>query len=201
MERLCIRRASPGDAQDILDIYAPYIENTVVTFEYDVPSIEEFTARVRQVASAYPYLVCEADGTIAGYAYAHRHKERAAYGWNVETSVYLSPAWQGRGIGTALYRALIALLDAQHVKNLYACVTLPNEASVRLHEKAGFSFLGAYHKSGWKNGAWHDVGWFEKRLGGEEAPAKLLPAWQLDPELVAAVLREETERLNDKGES
>lgn len=200
MERFCIRRASPGDAQAILDIYAPYIENTAVTFEYDVPSIEEFTERVRQTASAYPYLVCEADGQIAGYAYAHRHKERAAYGWNTELSVYLAPAWQGRGIGTALYRALLTLLDAQHVKNLYACVTLPNEASVRLHEKTGFSFLGAYHKSGWKNGMWHDVGWFEKRLGGDEAPDKLVPAWQLDSGLVAAVLQEETERLNDKGE-
>lgn len=201
MEQRYLRRASAADAQGILDIYAPYIENTAVTFEYDVPSIEEFTARVRQAASTYPYLVCEADGDIAGYAYARRHKERAAYGWNAELSVYLSPAWQGRGIGTALYRALIALLDAQHVKNLYACVTLPNEASVRLHEKTGFSLLGAYHKSGWKNGAWHDVGWFEKRLGGDEAPAKLLPAWQLDAGLVAAVLQQETERLNDKGES
>ena len=200
MEPLIIRRASADDAGAILAIYAPYIENTAVTFEYDVPEAAEFAARVRQTASDYPYLVCERGGRLLGYAYACRHMARAAYGWNVETSVYLAPDAQRQGIGTALYRALLALLTRQNVKNVYACVTLPNEGSRRLHEKMGFSFLGAYHKSGWKNGAWHDVGWFEKRLGGDEAPVRLIPAWQLDPAPAADILQQETERLNGKGE-
>ncbi|MDO4269619.1 MAG: GNAT family N-acetyltransferase [Eubacteriales bacterium] len=190
-----IRLASAADAPRLLAVYAPYIEHTAVTFEYDVPGVDEFAARVTETAAAYPYLLCEREGEVLGYAYAHRHMARAAYGWNVETSVYLAPDVQRQGIGTALYRALTALLERQNVKNLYACVTLPNKASERLHEKMGFSFLGAYHKSGWKNGAWHDVGWFEKRLGGDEAPRDFIPLPRLCRSAVDEILEHESKML------
>lgn len=160
-----IRFATEQDAPALLSIYTPYVKDTVITFEYDVPSIEEFARRIREITAFYPWLVWEQNGRIVGYAYAHRHKERAAYQWGCELSVYLSPDARGQGIGTALYQALIQILALQNVYNLYACITLPNEASQRLHKAMGFTFAGTWHHTGYKLGAWHDVGWYEKTCG------------------------------------
>ncbi|MGI6180460.1 MAG: GNAT family N-acetyltransferase [Agathobaculum sp.] len=195
-----LRPACADDAAALLAVYAPYVAQTAVTFEYEIPSEAEFAARIARIGAEYPYLVCERAGSVLGYAYAHRHMERAAYGWNAELSIYLASWAQGRGVGTALYRALEVLLARQHVRNLYACITLPNEKSVRLHEKMGFSYLGAYHRSGWKNGSWHDVGWFEKRLGGEQAPQPFIPIAQINGREKEACLLVQMEMLNDKGE-
>ena len=151
-----IREAVPGDAPALLDIYAPYIRDTVITFEYDVPTAEKFAARIEETAALHPYLVCERDGQIIGYAYAHRIRERAAYDWAAELSIYLAPEAQGQGVGTALYRCLIDLLEQQRLRILYGCVTLPNEKSQKLHEKLGFSLVGVWHGSGWKFDGWHD---------------------------------------------
>ena len=145
-----IREAVLGDAAALLDIYAPYIKDTVITFEYNVPTAEEFAARIGETAALHPYIVCERGGQIVGYAYAHRIRERAAYDWAAELSIYLAPAAQGQGVGTALYRCLIDLLEMQNLRILYGCVTLPNEKSERLHQKLGFSLAGVWHGSGWK---------------------------------------------------
>ena len=194
-----IREAVPGDAPALLDIYAPYIRDTVITFEYDVPTAEKFAARIEETAALHPYLVCERDGQIIGYAYAHRIRERAAYDWAAELSIYLAPEAHGQGVGTALYRCLIDLLEQQRLRILYGCVTLPNEKSQKLHEKLGFSLVGVWHGSGWKFDGWHDVGWFEKRLGGD-GPAQPVAAFpQLDGQKIKECLHRYTEMLNDGG--
>lgn len=194
-----IRRAAVGDAAALLDIYAPYIKDTVITFEYDVPTAEEFAARIGETAALHPYIVCERGGQIVGYAYAHRIRERAAYDWAAELSIYLAPAAQGKGVGTALYQCLIDLLEMQNLRILYGCVTLPNEKSERLHQKLGFSLAGVWHGSGWKFDSWHDVGWFEKRLGGNGSAQPVVSFPQLDKRKIQECLHRYTEMLNDGG--
>ncbi len=194
-----IRRAAAGDAAALLEIYRPFITDTVVTFEYTVPTAEEFAARITDTLTDFPYLVCERDGVPVGYAYAHHIRERAAYDWAVELSIYLVPAAQGQGIGTVLYRCLIDLLERQNVRILYGCVTLPNEGSRRLHEKLGFVLTGVWHGSGWKFDGWHDVGWFEKRLGGDAPAQPVVPFAALEEEKIQECLRRYTAMLNDGG--
>ena len=143
--------------------------------------------------------MCERDGKPVGYAYAHRIRERAAYDWAAELSVYLAPAAQGQGAGTALYRCLIELLAMQNLRILYGCVTLPNEKSERLHEKLGFAPVGVWHGAGWKFGRWHDVGWLEKRLGGDGAAQPVIPFPQLDGQKIQECLDRYTEMLNNGG--
>lgn len=198
-QHFVIRRAAAGDAAALLDIYAPYIRDTAITFEYDVPAAEEFAARIGDIARTHPYLVCERDGRPVGYAYAHNIRERAAYDWAAELSVYLAPAAQGQGAGTALYRCLIDLLAMQNLRILYGCVTLPNEKSERLHEKLGFAPVGVWHGAGWKFGRWHDVGWLEKRLGGDGAAQPVIPFPQLDGQKIQECLNRYTEMLNNGG--
>lgn len=175
MKNAVLRPVRAGDAARLLEVYAPYVTNTAVTFEYEVPTPEEFGARVRAISADYPYLVCEADGVVRGYAYAHRQMERAAYQWNAELSIYLAREARGAGLGTSLYGALLALLERMGVRNAYGGVTLPNAASQRLHEKLGFALSGVWRHSGYKLGAWRDVGWFERPLGVAEADAKPAP--------------------------
>ena len=145
---LCLQVAGDGDVRPMLAIYAPYVRDTAITFEYEVPTAAEFGARLHQVLPAYPWLVCRAPGQVLGYAYAHRHMERAAYGWNVECSVYVLGSARGHGVGRALYGALLELLRLQGVVNAYGCIAVPNEASEALHRAAGFSLLGRFPASG-----------------------------------------------------
>lgn len=194
-----IRRAVTDDAAALLEIYEPYITDTVITFEYEVPAAEEFAARITDTLTQFPYLVCEWDGKPVGYAYAHHIRERAAYDWAVELSIYLAPAAQGYGIGTALYRCLIELLERQNVRILYGCVTLPNEKSRCLHEKLGFVLTGVWHGSGWKFEQWHDVGWFEKRMGGDGPAQPVVPLPKLEEEKIQECLRRYTAMLKDGG--
>lgn len=190
MDQARIRLARPEkDAAALLDIYAPYVRDTPVSFECEVPPLEDFTRRIQGIAQDYPYLVCEINHTIAAYAYAHRHKERAAYAWNAELSVYVSPAFIRRGLGSALYNALMALLKLQGVLNVYGIVTLPNPASERLHERLGFRRVGVYRKTGYKLGAWHDVACFEKNIRPYgPRPQPLLPLAQVPPHIVTGIL-------------
>ena len=189
MAEVLFRFASEDDAAQLLDVYAPYVRNTAVSFEYEVPSLQEFMERIRAVTQNYPYLICEVGGRIAGYAYAQRQRERAAYGWNAELSVYLRQAYVRRGIGRAFYTALLDILHMQGVENVYGCVTVPNAGSERLHEAMGFRRIGVFHRTGYKLGAWHDVAWFEKRIGEAECPAGFVPVSALDTAALAAVLR------------
>ena len=184
-----IRFAAPEDGAALLRIYAQYID-TPVTFEYALPSREAFTARVAEISREYPYLVWEEGGEIAGYAYAHRQAERAAYQWNAELSVYLDRDHTARGLGRRLYTALLELLRLQGIRTVYGGVTLPNERSQRLHLGLGFRLLGVHRRTGYKCGQWWDVGWYEKAIAPydpEPAPPRSvreLPAGQ-----VSAVLR------------
>lgn len=165
MKAKTFRLVQEADAAEILGIYEPYIRDTAITFEYETPSAEEFGNRIKEISSDYPYIVCVSDGRIIGYAYAHRQMERAAYQWNAELSVYIDKSRLRCGVGKALYGALIEILRMQNIRNVYGCVTLPNENSEKLHEYFGFKKLGVYHSTGYKCGAWHDVAWFEKAVG------------------------------------
>lgn len=168
MADIKIRLAEESDAAEILAIYAPYIKETNITFEYEVPSVTDFRERIRETARHYPYLVCLVEGKIVGYAYAHKQMERAAYQWNAELSVYIAAEAQHRGIGKALYSALIEILKLQNVQNIYAIVTSPNPNSEKLHQYFGFRTIGLYPKTGYKFGQWLDVSWLEKSIGRHE---------------------------------
>ena len=167
------RDADPArDAAACAGIYAPYVSDTVISLEEVPPSPEEMRARIERASERYPWLIAEEDGEVAGYAYAGRHRERAAYRWASDVTVYLSPAHFRRGFGSALYTALFDLLVFQGVYVACAGVTLPNEASVGLHEALGFEQTGINREIGWKEGAWRDVGWFQLELAapGEGPP-------------------------------
>lgn len=167
-----IRFAQLSDAPALLSIYAHYVENSVITFEYDVPSLEEFEGRMMKIQREYPYLVCELDQNIVGYAYAHRHMERAAYQWNVEVSIYLLPQVQRRQIGTALYTALLEILKLQGLQTAISCITLPNDASLALHRSFGFTEIGVLRNAGYKFDAWRDVIWLQKALHEHPVPVQ-----------------------------
>jgi phosphinothricin acetyltransferase len=158
-----IRLATPEDAAQVQAIYAPYC-HTPISFELGPPSVEEMRARLAKVLGQYPWLLCEDGEEVLGYAYASRHRERAAYCWSVDTAVYVRQGRQRRGVGRALYTALLAVLPLQGYVNAYAGVTLPNPASVGLHEALGFQPVGVYRQVGFKCGAWHDVAWLQRPL-------------------------------------
>ncbi len=164
-----IRLVRPSDAPALLAIYAQSI-HTPVTFEYELPTLEEFRGRILDISAHYPYLVLEEGDAVVGYAYAHRLRERAAFGWDAELSVYLDRSAQGRGLGTKLYSVLLELLRRQGVQAVYGCITSPNPASVALHEKLGFRYCGAFHGTGYKDGQWWDVLWYEKQIGVGQTP-------------------------------
>lgn len=156
-----IRLATIYDAEQILEIYAPYVETTNISFETIVLSKEEMETRIKRILENNPWIVFEEDKYILGYAYASKHRERAAYKWAVDTSIYIRQDHRGKGIGKALYTALISILKLQGYCNVYAGICLPNEASVGLHEYFGFKKIAHFNKVGYKFGQWHDVGWWE----------------------------------------
>jgi phosphinothricin acetyltransferase len=159
-----IRLAGRDDANEIAAIYRPFVESTIISFETIAPEPHEMADRIAATLARYPWLVCEWDGEIAGYAYATRHRERKAYQWSVDTSAYVHPRYLRRGIGAGLYRSLFGVLSAQGFVNAYAGIALPNPASVGLHESVGFRPVGIYRSVGYKLGAWHDVGWWARGL-------------------------------------
>lgn len=170
------RVATPEDAPALLAIYAPYVERTVITFEYEIPTVEEFQSRISRTLERYPYLAAERDGEILGYAYASAFKGRAAYDWSAETSVYVREDARGKGVGTILYRALEDALRMQHVCNLCACIAHPHPESEIFHQKFGYQNAALFHKSGYKHGRWIDMIWMEKELCPHKAPpAPFLP--------------------------
>lgn len=158
------RFAEERDAAGILDIYSNYIEHTTVTFETEIPSVAAFANRIEGIIEAYPYIVCEANGMITGYAYASKHRERAAYRYDADMSVYIAKEHHGRRIGTALYSALFELLRTQGYINTYAGIALPNEKSIGFHKAMGFAEIGIYHNTGYKLGRWIDVLWMQKAI-------------------------------------
>ena len=167
-----IRLATSKDAAAIADIYAPIVLSTPISFEVEPPDPQEFERRIAKVMPAQPWLVCEYHEDIAGYAYASRHHERAAYQWSVDTSVYVHSDFRRRGVGQALYTSLFRVLVGQGFYNAYAGITLPNPGSVGLHESVGFKPLCVYRNVGHKLGTWYDVGWWELAL----QPLRAAPA-------------------------
>lgn len=156
-----IRMATIEDCERLLEIYTPYILETTASFEYEVPSIEEFCERMKGVQEQFPWLVCEVDGKIAGYAYASKHAQRAAYQWSVDVSIYLDEIYHRMHIATDLYNALIDLVRAQGYYTAYALISVPNERSDAFHEKFGFKYAGTLHNAGYKHGEWHDLKYYE----------------------------------------
>ncbi len=169
-----IRFAKPSDARSLLDIYAPYVENTAITFEYEVPTIEDFANRIDKTLEKYPYLVAEEDGVVVGYAYASTYYARAAYDWAVELSVYVSQDARGQGVGSKLYDALEDLLEQMGYIHFLACISLPNEASLALHRKRGYQQVAHFPKIGYKFNRWHDIVWLQKSLDKEAKSIKFL---------------------------
>jgi L-amino acid N-acyltransferase YncA len=186
-----IRLASEDDAGQIQAIYLPIVKETCISFEGDAPSVDDMRSRIRAVTQTFPWLVCARDEEILGYAYASKHRERAAYQWSVDVSVYVHSAHRARGIGQALYRPLFQILAAQGFCNAYAGITLPNPGSIRLHEKMGFTHVCTYTEVGFKHGEWRDVGWWYLALRAkQETPAQpvALPALLSQGECTALTL-------------
>lgn len=167
-----IRLARPGDAPAIQAIYAPYVSSTAISFELEEPSAEEMRQRIEGTLRRFPWLVCCRGAEVTGYAYAAPHRERAAYQWSVDVSVYVRPGSHRRGAGTALYGVLLAMTRGLGYCNAYAGITLPNPASVALHEKLGFAPVAVYREVGFKLGRWHDVGWWHLALRPREVPPR-----------------------------
>ena len=165
-----IRFATEADIPAILDIYGPYILNTAISFEYSIPTLEEFTDRFRDITARFPWLVWEEDGAILGYAYASLPFGRAAYRWVAASSIYLAPDAQGKKIGTKLYHALESILTELGYRKTYAIITSDNPGSLRFHEKTGFRFLCEFPECGVKFQKLYDVVWMEKVLNNEEIP-------------------------------
>ena len=172
--KMNIRFATPSDAATLLAIYAPYVENTAITFEYEVPTIEDFANRIEKTLEKYPYLVAEEDGLILGYAYASTYYARAAYDWAVELSVYVSQDARGKGVGSKLYDELEDLLDQMGYMHFLACISLPNEDSIAFHTKRGYKQVAHFPKIGYKFERWHDIVWLQKSLDKQAKPIKPL---------------------------
>jgi phosphinothricin acetyltransferase len=170
-----IRLAEKRDVPGILEIYSPFILETAVTFEESIPDKDSFWKRMLDIMAELPFLVCEIDGRVAGYAYASAYRSRASYRWSKEVSVYIHPDFYRRKVGHALYTSLHEMVRCQGIANLLAIITMPNEVSVAFHEQIGYRKCGEFSKVGYKLGQWQNVGWFELFLQDEtQAPKERL---------------------------
>lgn len=179
-----IRTATVEDAKSIQQIYAPYVERTAVTFEYDVPCVEEFRLRIGNTLKEYPYLVAVKRNEIIGYAYAGSFHSRAAYKHSAEVSIYLKEKWHGQGVGRLLYEELESRLIRQNVFVLYACITVTErendenltDASIHFHEKMGYTLVGRHNLCGYKFHKWYSVVWMEKAIAERtDRPGDFVP--------------------------
>lgn len=190
-EEITLRLADATDAAAIRAIYAPYVADSAVSFETDVPSVETMAQRIRERLSTHPWLVACRGNELVGYAYASPHRERAAYAWSCEVTAYVAAHAAGRGIGKRLYAALCTLLKMQHYVNAFGIIALPNPASVALHEACDFRHAATFIHAGYKCGAWHDVGWWQCALRpAAAAPESTIPFSSLPPETVRAILND-----------
>lgn len=183
-----IRTACPEDARALLDIYAPYVERTAISFEYDVPTVDEFRERVERILQKYPYLVAQKGSELLGYAYTHAFVGRAAYDHCAETTIYLKESGHGAGIGRRLYSALEEISKSQNIYSLNACIGYPETEdeyltmnSIQFHAHMGYRFVGRFHKCGYKFGKWYDMAWMEKILMEHpENPPAVIPFPELE---------------------
>lgn len=186
--KIALRVATVDDAKELLAIYAPYVTKTAISFEYEVPSLQEFEARIVNTLRKYPYLVAESAGEILGYAYTHAFVGRAAYDYAVETTIYLKEGKTKMGIGKILYDALERISKAQHFLNMNACIGYPEVEdehltmnSVQFHEHLGYRMVGMFHNCGYKFGTWYHMVWMEKMIGEHNGhPLPVIPFSELD---------------------
>lgn len=183
-----IRVATLADAKALLEIYAYYVTDTAISFEYEVPTVTEFERRIANILEKYPYLVAELDGRIVGYAYAGPFHSRPAYQWNVETTIYIQKDCRQMGIGKILYEELERVLKLQNVLKMNACIAVPEEedeyltqASIKFHEAVGFNMVGKFADSGYKFGRWYGIAWMDKYIGEHvSAPSAVIPLKELE---------------------
>lgn len=200
-EAVGVRAAAPEDAEQLLEIYTPFVISedsslSNVSFELAAPDVEEFRQRIHDISKKFPYLVGEVNGQILGYVYCHPYRERLAYQWAVEVTIYLAPAGQGKGLGRLLYETMEKLLCLQGVTMAYSCITVGNDHSIKMHEALGYRLIGTFTNSGYKNGQWLDTVWLEKQLQPCPDQAYNIKSWrELDPDAVATVLAEATAKL------
>ncbi len=188
MNDICIRTVTETDIPALLDIYAPYVQETAVSFEYEVPSLQEFEGRVKHTLSHYPWLVAVQNGIVLGYAYASAFHPRKAYEWCAEASIYVAQKSRGHGIGSKLYETLEALLKRQGILLLYACIARPPKedehltlASMLFHAHMGFHLVGEFPRCGFKFNRWYDMVWMEKRLAfPTDPPAPVIPFSEIE---------------------
>ena len=191
-----IRLATKDDAAGMLEIYTPFILNSGITQETDVPSIEDFQKRIISNLEERPWLVCEIDGEVAGYAYAGKHRDRKGYQWCTEPSVYIAEKYFGIGVANALYTALFDILKLQGYVNAYAVITLPNERSIAFHKKFGFEYLTTYKEIGYKLGQWHDVGWMQYEVNPhKDEPEDPIKFPEIDRSVIDSILIKATSLL------
>ena len=191
-----IRLATEQDAEKLLAIYAPYIMETSLTFETEVPTVADFGKRISDYLQTWPWLVCEVDNTIAGYAYATRYRERTAYQWCTESSVYIDRQFHRLGIARALYQALFDILKRQGFRNVYAVINLPNPPSVDFHESCGFNYFATYEQVGYKLGKWKNVGWWRLIINDFiDEPPPPIKFSSLDKEFLPGLIKRYTDTL------
>lgn len=191
-----IQVATPNEIPEVLQIYAPYILHTTITFEYEVPNHQAFAQRYHAIANQFPFLVCKINDKVAGYAYAAKAFSRAAYQWDADLSVYVAEDYWHRGIASALYRCLEQLLCLQGYCLLYALVTKENENSLAFHKHMGFVQTATLPKTGFKFGRWHDLVWLQKQINCQSAePTVPIPFHQLQKTRVQEILRKESDTI------
>ncbi len=189
-----VRIANLDDAEAIQKIYAPYVEETPITFEIDTPTVEDIRDRIEEVEKTYPFLVAELDHVIVGYAYATEFKGRAAYDHSVEVSIYVDREQKRNGIGTKLYYVLEDFLHDMGYTNANACISVSprmtdavqRTESTRFHRKSGYNLVGKFHKVGYKFGKWYDIVWMEKKIGDhstEPSPIVNFPEWRKEKDI------------------
>jgi phosphinothricin acetyltransferase len=175
-----IREVTVADAADIYNVYKPYVDNTAISFEAVTPSVEEIEYKIKKITEMYPWLVCEHQGKVVGYAYGSTHRERPAYKWSVESSIYVDEAFHGAGIARILYETVFAILKLQGYCSVYAGVLSSNEKSCRFHEAIGFSEIGIFKHIGYKLGKWHSNKWYQLFLDeSDTAPNAVRPTTEI----------------------
>lgn len=186
-----IRFATVADAKALLAIYAPYVTDTTITYEYEIPTVEDFSNRIASISNAYPYLVYVVDGEIAGYAYASRFRPRKAFDWDVETSVYVKEEFHHKKVAHKLYTALFSLLEEQGFYQIYAYINAPNPKSTKFHEKFGFKETAFYENTGYKLGMWCNLSCMVKSLRqitSDTVPDAISSVHELDPAFIKKTL-------------
>ncbi len=198
MNDIKIRFMIASDIKYIHEIYTPYIKNTSITFDCEVPTFDEFQKKIIKISNSYAFLVCEVKNKIIGYAYASKLREREAYQWDAELSIYLKDEYINYGIGSKLYRCLIDILKLQNIYNVYGVITQPNEKSEKLHQKLGFNKIGVFHNTGYKFGKWRDVVWYEKNIKNfNEKPSPIISIKNIDINEANKIIKEYNTKINN----